>query len=113
MKAIERISVRQKWKYKDRWKNYAIDLSNTTQSLAAALKDVQGLEAPEVKKKEKDAPAEAVVKAVIVSISTDVKMQIRKEPFKWSEIMLAWKETEVDQLAYLANKKSLTQFWRI
>ena len=32
----------------------AINVSNTTRSLATALKDVQGLEAPEVKKKEKD-----------------------------------------------------------
>ena len=32
----------------------AINVSNTTQSLATALKDVQRLEAPDAKKKEKD-----------------------------------------------------------
>ena len=59
-----------------------INVSNTTQSLASALKDVQRLEAPEAKKKEKDTPSEAVAKAVTVSISTDAKMQILKEPLK-------------------------------
>ena len=59
-----------------------INVSNTTQSLAAALKDVRRLEAPEAKKKEKDTPSQAVAKVVTVSISTDAKMQILKEPFK-------------------------------
>ena len=59
-----------------------INVSNTTQSLAAALKDVQRLEAPEAKQKEKDTPAEAVVKAVTVSISTDAKMQALKDTVK-------------------------------
>ena len=49
----------------------AINVSNTTQSLATALKDVKRLEAPEAKNKEKDTPAGAVAKAVTVSISTD------------------------------------------
>jgi hypothetical protein len=53
--------------------------SNTTQSLGAALKDVQRLEAPETNKKEKDTPAQSVAKAVTVSISSDAKMQILKE----------------------------------
>ena len=53
--------------------------SNTTQSLAAALKDMQRLEAPEAKKKEKDRPAQSVAKAVAVSISSDAKMQILKD----------------------------------
>ena len=57
-------------------------ISNTAQSLAAALKDVQRLEAPEAKKKEKDTPAEAIAKAVTVSISTDAKMQILKDTLK-------------------------------
>ena len=56
--------------------------SNTTQSLAAALKDVQRLEAPESKKKEKDTPAQSVAKAVTVSISSDAKMQILNESLK-------------------------------
>ena len=56
-----------------------INVSNTTEYFAATLKDVQRLEAPEARKKEKDTPAEAVAKAVTVSISTDVKMQILKD----------------------------------
>ena len=48
-----------------------INVSNTTQSLAVALKNLQRLEEPEAKKQERDTPAEAVVKAVTVSISTD------------------------------------------
>ena len=57
----------------------AIFVSNTTKSLAAALKDVQRLEAPESKTKEKDTPAQSVAKAVTVSISSDARMQILKE----------------------------------
>ena len=60
----------------------AIYVSSTTLSLASALKDVQRLEAPEAKKKEKDTPAEAVAKAVTVSISTDAKVQISKDTLK-------------------------------
>ena len=55
------------------------NVSLTTQSLSAALKDLNRLEAPEAKKKEKDTPAQAVAKAVTVSISTDAKMQILKD----------------------------------
>ena len=57
----------------------AITVSNTTQSLAAALKAVQRLEAPEAKKKENDTPAQSVAKAATVSISSDAKMQILKD----------------------------------
>jgi len=57
----------------------AIFVSNTTQSLATALKDVQRLEATDAKKKEKDTPAQSVAKAVAVSISSDAKMQILKD----------------------------------
>ena len=59
-----------------------INVSNTTQSTAAALKDVQHLEAPEAKKKEKETPAEAVAKAVTVSISTDAKLQLLIDTLK-------------------------------
>jgi len=59
-----------------------ITVSNTTQALAAALKDVQRLEAPEAKKKDKEPPAQAVAKAVAVSISTDAKMQVLKDTLK-------------------------------
>ena len=51
-----------------------INVSNTTQFLAADLKDVQRLEAPVGKKR--DTPADAVATAVTVSISTDAKMKI-------------------------------------
>ena len=50
--------------------------------VAAALKDVQRLEAPEAKKKEKETPAEALAKAVTVSISTDAKLQLLKDTLK-------------------------------
>ena len=60
----------------------AIFVQNNTQSLAAALKDVQRLEAPEAKKKEKDTPAQSVAKAVTVSISSDAKMQVLKDTLK-------------------------------
>ena len=59
-----------------------INVSNTTQSPAAALKDVQRPEAPEAKKKKKETPAEAVAKAVTVFISTDAKLQLLKDTLK-------------------------------
>ena len=58
------------------------NVSLTTQSLSAALKDLNRLEASETKKEEKDTPAQAVAKAVTVSISTDAKMQILKDTLK-------------------------------
>ena len=57
----------------------ATSVSNTTQSLAAALNDVQRLEVPEAQKKGNDTPAQSVAKAVTVSISSDAKMQILKD----------------------------------
>ena len=60
----------------------ATNVSFTTQSLSAALKDLNRLEASGTKKKEKDTPAQAVAKAVTVSISTDAKMQILKDTLK-------------------------------
>ena len=57
-------------------------VSNTTQSLASALKDIQRLETPEAKKKEKDTPAQSVTKAVSVAISSNAKMQILNESLK-------------------------------
>lgn len=56
-----------------------ITSSNTTQSLAAALNDMQRLETPDAKKKEKDTPSQSVAKAVSVAISCDAKMQMLKE----------------------------------
>ena len=57
----------------------ATNVSLTTLSLSAALKDLNRLEASETKKKEKDTPAQSVAKAVTVSISTDAKMQIFRD----------------------------------
>jgi len=57
----------------------AIFVSNTTQTLASALMDMQHLETPEVKNTEKDTPSRSVVKAVSVSISSDAKLQILKD----------------------------------
>ena len=51
-----------------------IFVSNSAQSLAVFLKDVQGVEAPEATKKEKDTPSQAGAKSVTVSLSADVKM---------------------------------------
>ena len=58
------------------------NVSLTTQSLSAALKDLNRLEASKTKKEEKDTPAQAVAKAVTVSISADAKMQILKDTLK-------------------------------
>ena len=60
----------------------AITVSNTTQSLAAALQDMQRVEAPDAKKKEKDTPVQSVAKAVSVAISSDAKVQILNESLK-------------------------------
>ena len=60
----------------------ATNVSLTTQSLSAALKDLNRLAASETKKEEKDTPAQAVAKAVTVSISTDARMQILKDTLK-------------------------------
>ena len=51
-----------------------IFVSNSAQSLAVFLKDVQGVEAPEATKKEKDTPSQAGAKSVTVSLSAHVKM---------------------------------------
>ena len=60
----------------------AINVSNTTLSLASALKDINRFESLDTTRKEKDTPAQAVAKAVTVSISTDAKMQVLKETHK-------------------------------
>ena len=60
----------------------AINVSNTTLSLASALKDINRFGSLDTTRKEKDTPAKAVAKAVIVSISTDAKMQVLKDTHK-------------------------------
>jgi len=59
-----------------------IIVSNTTQSLAAALKDIHRTEGIEAKKKTEEPPVKTVAKAVAVSISADAKMEILKDTLK-------------------------------
>ena len=59
-----------------------ITASNTTQSLAAALKDIHRTEGIEAKKKIEEPPFNTVAKAVAVSISADAKMEILKDTLK-------------------------------
>ena len=59
-----------------------IIVSNTTQSLAAALKDIHRTEGIEAKKKTEEPPVNTVAKAVAVSISADAKMEILKDTIK-------------------------------
>jgi hypothetical protein len=60
----------------------SLTLSNTTQSLAAALKDIHRTEGIEAKKKNEEPPVKTVAKAVAVSISADAKMEILKDTLK-------------------------------
>ena len=57
-------------------------VSITTQSLSAALKDLNRTEPPAAKNKEKVNPAQSVAKAVTVSINTEAKMRILKDTLK-------------------------------
>ena len=59
-----------------------ITVSNTTQSLAAALKDIHRTEGIEAKKKTEEPPVNAIAKAVALSISADAKMEILKDTLK-------------------------------
>ena len=59
-----------------------ITVSNTTQSLAAALKDIHRTEGIEAKKKTEEPPVKPVAKAVAVSISAHAKMEILKDTLK-------------------------------
>ena len=59
-----------------------IIVSNTTQSLAAALKDIHRTEGIEAKKKTEEPPVNTLAKAVAVSISADAKMEILKDTLK-------------------------------
>ena len=60
----------------------AIYVSNTTLSLASALKDINRFGSQYTTRKGKDTPAQAVAKAVTVSISTDANMQVLKDTLK-------------------------------
>ena len=59
-----------------------ITVSNTTQSLVAALKDIHRTEGIEAKKKTEEPPVNTVAQAVAVSISADAKMEILKDSLK-------------------------------
>ena len=59
-----------------------IIVSNTTQNLAAVLKDIYRTEGIEAKKKTEEPPVNTVAKAVAVSISADAKMEILKNTLK-------------------------------
>ena len=60
----------------------SLTVSNTTQSLAAALKDIHRTEGIEAKKKTEEPTVKRVAKAVAVSMSDDAKMEILKDTFK-------------------------------
>jgi hypothetical protein len=60
----------------------SLTVSNTTQSLAAALKDIHRTEGIEAKKKNEEPPTKTVAKAVAVSLSADAKMEILKDTLK-------------------------------
>ena len=60
----------------------SITVTNTTQNLAAALKDIHRTGGIEAKKKTEEPPVKTVVKAVAVSISADAKMEILKDTLK-------------------------------
>lgn len=60
----------------------SLTVSNTTQSLATALKDIHRTEGIEAKKKTEEPPVKTVAKAVAVSISADAKMEILKDTLK-------------------------------
>ena len=59
-----------------------ITVSNTTQTLAAALKDIHCTAGIYAKNKTEEPPVKTVAKAVAVSISADAKMEILKDTLK-------------------------------
>ena len=59
----------------------AVDVSNTTKILSAALQRVSQLE-PSLTRDEKETPAQTVAKGVTVSLSNDAKMHMLKDTFK-------------------------------
>ena len=60
----------------------SITVSNTTQNLAAALKDIHRTEGIEAKKKTEEPPVKTVAKAVAVSNNSDAKLKILKDTLK-------------------------------
>ena len=60
----------------------SLTISNRTQSLATASKDINRTEGIEAKNKTEEPPVKTVAKAVAVSISADAKMEILKDTLK-------------------------------
>ena len=60
----------------------SLTVSNTTQSLTSALKDMNRTEGIEVKKNNEEPPVKTVAKAVALSLSAEAKLEIIKETLK-------------------------------
>ena len=54
----------------------SLTVSNTTQNLTSALKDMNRTEGIEVRKKNEELPVKTVAKAVALSISAEAKLEI-------------------------------------
>ena len=60
----------------------SLTVSNTTQSLTSALKDMNRTEGIEVRKNNEEPPVKTVSKAVTLSISAEAKLEIIKDTLK-------------------------------
>tara|TARA_B100000886_G_scaffold305910_1_gene237955 strand:- start:233 stop:418 length:186 start_codon:yes stop_codon:yes gene_type:complete len=60
----------------------SLTVSNTTQNLTSALKDMNRTEGIEVRKKNEELPVKTVAKAVALSISAEAKLEILKDTLK-------------------------------
>ena len=60
----------------------SLTVSNTTQSLTSALKDMNRTGGIEVRNKNEELPVKTVAKAVALSISAEAKLEILKDTLK-------------------------------
>ena len=60
----------------------SLTVSNTTQILTSALKDMNRTEGIEVRKKNEELPVKTVAKAVALSINAEDKLEILKDTLK-------------------------------
>ena len=60
----------------------SLTVSNTTQNLTSALKDMSRTEGIEIRKKNEELPVKTVAKAVALSISAEAKLEILKDTLK-------------------------------
>ena len=60
----------------------SLTVSNITQNLTSALKDMNRTEGIEVRKKNEELPVKTVAKAVALSISAEAKLEILKDTLK-------------------------------